>query len=94
MTQQQPLVHIPGRGGIWRRFLLPGTRAINAAPWLDAIARHEPVGTCPGCAGHLFPAGHPNRIGGRDSYPVECATCHAQSAALGPAQRKKRTRTR
>ena len=93
MTQQQPLVHIPSHGGIWRQYLLPGTRTINAAPWHDAIAQHHPVGTCRGCAGHLFPTGRPHRIGGRDSYPVECTTCRAQSAALGPAQRKKRKTT-
>lgn len=95
MTQQQPLVHMPGRGGIWRRFLLDGSRTINAAPWLDALAQHAPVGTCRDCSGYLFPEGQPYRPTGcrRDFYPAECATCKTQTAAPGPAPaRKKRGR--
>ena len=93
MTQQQPLIHVPGRGGIWRRYLLDNHRAVNAAPWMDAIAQRSPVGTCRDCGGYLFPNGQPDRIGGRDVYPVRCRSCHRESAAHGPAPaRKKGTR--
>ena len=95
MTQQQPLVHIPGRGGIWSRFKLPGTRTVNAAPWMDALARHAPVGTCRRDGGYLFPSGQPytNTGSTRQWYPAACATCREQTAAPGPASpRKKGTR--
>ncbi|MBM0275114.1 hypothetical protein [Micromonospora tarensis] len=90
MTQQAALIHHPGRGGIWRKFLLPG-RTINAAPWLDALAQHHPVGTCRDCGGYLKP-GKPYRPAGstRDWYPATCDTCKADTAAAGPSQRKKK----
>lgn len=88
MTQQAPLIHMPGRGGIWRRFLLAGGRHINAAPWLDALARRHPVGTCTKDGGYLFPSGQPYGDA-RQWYPARCATCQADTAAPGPAPRKK-----
>ena len=92
MSQQTPLVHLPGRGGIWRRFLLPDRRTVNAAPWLDALAQHAPVGTCRPCGGHLFPEGQPYRPAGtnRDFYGARCARCKADTAAPGPAPARKK----
>ncbi|MEV4846126.1 hypothetical protein AB0K20_23275 [Micromonospora matsumotoense] len=103
MTHQAALIHQPGRGGIWRRFLLAGPdRAINAAPWMDALAQHSPVGTCRPCGGYLFPAGQPYTTAsqpnasttghGRQWYPAVCATCKEQTAAPGPAPARKRRR--
>ncbi|MEU4590016.1 hypothetical protein [Micromonospora aurantiaca (nom. illeg.)] len=94
MTHQAPLLHVPGRGGIWRRYKLPGTSTINAAPWHDAIAQRAPVGTCRRDGGYLFPAGQPytNAGSARQWYPAACATCHEQTAAPGPAPPKKRAR--
>ncbi|MGW5556875.1 hypothetical protein ACWER9_06585 [Micromonospora sp. NPDC003944] len=91
MTQQAALIHQPGRGGIWRKYLLLPSRTINAAPWLDAYAQHAPVGTCRPCGGYLFP-GPPYRPSGsrRDFYPATCATCKQDTAAPGPCPRKKR----
>ncbi|MCX5066924.1 hypothetical protein OOJ91_13815 [Micromonospora lupini] len=94
MTQQAALIHQPGRGGIWRRFLLTGPdRVINAAPWMDAVAQHAPVGTCRPCGGYLFP-GQPYRpaSGNRDWYPAVCATCHTDTAAPGPRPTRKKKR--
>ncbi|MFI7072068.1 hypothetical protein [Micromonospora sediminicola] len=94
MTHQSPLVHVPGRGGIWRRYLLDDRRHINAAPWHDAIAQRAPVGTCRRDGGYLFPAGQPyaNQGSARQWYPTACATCKEHTAAPGPAPRKKRGR--
>jgi len=91
MTHQAALIHQPGRGGIWRRFLLDDRRHVNAAPWLDALAQHAPVGTCRADGGYLFPAGQPYQPAGgrRDFYPAECDTCKTQTAAPGPAPRKR-----
>ncbi|MET7949236.1 hypothetical protein [Micromonospora sp. NPDC005324] len=95
MTQQAALIHQPGRGGIWRRFLLAGHTAINAAPWLDAVAQRSPVGTCRRDGGYLYP-GQPYRpaSGNRDFYPATCATCHQDTAAPGPRPTRKRKSTR
>ncbi|TDC35666.1 hypothetical protein E1211_15280 [Micromonospora sp. 15K316] len=91
MTHQAPLIH-DGRGGIWPRYRLPGTHSINAAPWMDAIARRQPVGTCRSCAGYLFPNGPPYG-GARRWYPTRCVTCKSETAAPGPAPARKKRKT-
>lgn len=92
MTQQAPLLHIPGRGGIWRRFLLPD-RTINAAPWLDAHAHHHPVGTCRKDGGYLYPGPDPPYTPAgttRVFYPATCASCGYDPAAPGPRPARKK----
>lgn len=94
MTQQAPLVHVPGHGGIWRRFLLPD-RTVNSAPWLDALAQHNPVGTCRRDGGYLFPGQPYTPVGAtRPWYPAVCASCHADTAAPGPRPARKKRRRR
>jgi len=91
---QAALIHVPGRGGIWPRYLLPGTRAINAAPWMHALAVGDLVGTCRKCGGYLKP-GQPYRVDRVDWYPAICKTvgCRWEMAAAGPKPKKKgRTR--
>ncbi|MER7164515.1 hypothetical protein ABT336_00330 [Micromonospora sp. NPDC000207] len=85
---QGALIH-DGRGGIWRKFRLDNTRAINAAPWLDALAQRHPVGTCRPCGGHLWP-GQPYTVGGRQLYPATCSACNREAVAPGPAPKRKR----
>lgn len=92
---QQALIH-DGRTRIWRRYWLTGPgRAINAAPWMDALARNEPVGTCR-CGAYLWPGRPYAPAGGtRQWYPATCkaALCGHQLAAPGPKGRAKgRTR--
>ncbi|MEU8264457.1 hypothetical protein AB0C02_28025 [Micromonospora sp. NPDC048999] len=94
MTQQAPL--IPTRHGpdIWRRFRLTGSHHINAAAWEDARAQRHPVGTCrnltsdKACGGNLDP-GQPYDVGRRQFFPTRCGTCGHETAAPGPAPRKK-----
>ncbi|MEV4197033.1 hypothetical protein [Micromonospora globbae] len=95
MTHQAAL--IPSRHGpdIWRRFRLPGSGAVNAAPWEDARAQGHPVGTCrhtvngKACGGYLTP-GKPYEVGRRQFFPTSCASCGNEAAAAGPAPARKR----
>lgn len=94
---QQALIH-DGQVRIWRRYWLTGPgRAINAAPWLDALARREPVGTCR-CGAHLWPGQPYTPAGGiRQWYPATCkpsAGCGLQVAAGGPKPTRKTRRHR
>lgn len=75
-----------GKGGIWHRYL--AGRAINAAPWHDAIARDQLVGTCKPCGGYLRP-GKPYRIGLVDWFPATCVSCRNEIAAAGPRPKEK-----
>lgn len=91
-------MHQPGQGGIWKKFWLSGdTRAINAAPWMDALAQESLVGTCRSCGGYLKPA-KPYRIGLIDWYPASCVgrgdtpACGTQTAAAGPRPKPKHNR--
>jgi len=91
MTEGPALIH-DGRGGIWRHLLANG--AINADPWLSALAQDKLVGTCGPCGGYLRP-GKPYRLGLRDWYPATCVNpqCGHEMAAAGPKpseNRKKR----
>lgn len=92
---QAALIPTPGRGGIWPRYRLPESHAVNAAPWADAIARRHLVGTCTECGGYLAP-GQPYRVDRVTWYPAECVGrapdttgCGAQVAAAGPRPRAK-----
>jgi hypothetical protein len=92
MADQAALIHHSGGPEIWRRFLLSAPdRAVNAAPWLDAVARREPVGTCRPCGGYLFPA-QPYQVGRRHFYPATCASCQHETAAPGPKPSRKKAR--
>lgn len=97
MTHQAPLIPTRHAPDIWRRFRMPNSHAINSAPWEDARARHQPVGTCRNlpagkqCGGYLYP-GQPYPVGRRDFYPTVCATCGNETAAPGPAPTRKRGR--
>lgn len=91
---QAALIH-DGRDSIWRRYLLAGPgRAINAAPWMDALSRNEPVGTCR-CGAFLWP-GQPYTPAGatRQWYPATCTAtgCGHELAAAGPKPAPKRGR--
>ncbi|MEU6387680.1 hypothetical protein ABZ847_29455 [Streptomyces bauhiniae] len=97
MTHQAPLIPTTTGPDLWRKFRLDHSHHVNAAPWLDAIARNAPVGTCrrpapsgKACGGYLKPAGQPHRAGPIDWYPIRCDTCRHESAARGPAPRKRR----
>lgn len=87
---QSPLIHHPdGAGtGIWKRFWLTGRTGINSAPWLDAVATSQFVGTCKACGGCLKPS-KPYRSGLKDWYPARCITCHTETAAAGPRPKAK-----
>ncbi|MFI6819744.1 hypothetical protein ACIBJE_02180 [Micromonospora sp. NPDC050187] len=89
---QQALIP-DGRVRIWPRFRLSGSRAINAAPWMDALSRNEPVGNCR-CGAHLWPGQPYTPIGAnRQWYPATCkppAGCGHQLAAAGPAPTRRR----
>ncbi|SCL32071.1 hypothetical protein GA0070616_4382 [Micromonospora nigra] len=98
MTHQAPL--IPTRHGpdIWRRYRLPGSRAINHASWEDARVQGHHVGTCrhtapsgsgKACGGCLRP-GRPYTVGGRHMYPTTCGTCGHEAAAGGPTVKRSR----
>lgn len=87
---QAALVHDPDRSGVWKRFWLTGRTAINAAPWLDAAARGELVGTCKRCGGYLKPSGRPYPVGLVTWYPAACIgrgdkpSCGGETASPGP----------
>jgi hypothetical protein len=93
VTHQAPLIPTRHAPDIWRKFRLDGGR-INAAPWEDARARGEPVGTCrapagdKACGGYLTPE-KPYQSGPIHWYPTRCGTCGNEAAARGPAPRKK-----
>lgn len=91
---QLPLVH-DGQARIWPRYRLPDSRAINAAPWADALSRSEPVGTC-SCGAYLKPD-RPYRVDRIDWYPARCSTptgCGYETAAAGPRPKTKPRRNR
>lgn len=92
MTHQAALIH-DGRGGIWPRYLLPGTHAVNAAPWAHALATRGLVGTCRKCGSYLRP-GQPYKPAGsnREWYPAACMSCPWEMAAAGPRPRPRRKR--
>lgn len=90
---QAALIHHDAGTAVWPRYRLPGG-AINAAPWHDAIARRQLVGTCR-CGGYLAPS-QPYRVDLVTWYPAECVGrergdegCGAQVAAAGPRPRGK-----
>lgn len=92
---QAALLPTPGRGGIWRTYLLVDSTAVNAAPWAHAVATGQLVGTCRECGGYLAP-GKPYQVGRVAWYPAECvgATpagtgCGAELATAGPRPRAK-----
>lgn len=93
MTHQAALVHNPDKAGLWRRVLLTDG-AVNAAPWHDAIAQQQLVGTCKPCGGYLKP-GLPYRVGLIDWFPAHCigrgdnAGCGGEMAAAGPRPKQK-----
>ncbi|MFI2663714.1 hypothetical protein [Micromonospora carbonacea] len=97
MTHQAPLIPRTDGPDIWRRFRLDGSHRINAAPWEDARARGEPVGTCrnptagKACGGYLKP-GKPYRVDRIDWYPTTCGTCGNEAAARGPSPPRRRKR--
>lgn len=94
---QAALIH-DGRTRIWKKFRLTGgDRAINAAPWMDALSRREPVGTCQ-CGAFLFPGQPYTPLGAtRQWYPATCKPttgCGNQVAAAGPKPARKKRSTR
>lgn len=97
MTHQQPLIPTRHAPDIWRKFRLPSSRAINAAPWEDARAQGHPVGTCRNqtgqktCGGNLQP-GKPYDVGRRQFFPTKCAVCGNETAAPGPAPPRRKAR--
>lgn len=99
MTHQAPLIAVRHGPDIWRKFRLPGSHHVNAAPWEDARTQGHPVGTChnlvtdKACGGYLDP-GKPYEVGGRQFFPTRCATCGNEAAAPGPAPARKKGRRR
>lgn len=92
MTHQAAMT--PGPCRIWHRFYLAGAtpRAINAAPWHDALAQKRPVGTCE-CGGLLAPE-QPYTVDKVTWYPARCIGhgdqgCGRQPAAAGPRPKPK-----
>lgn len=82
-SQQAPLTHQPGEGGLWRKVLDGNT--VNHSAWLRARAEGSFVGNCRRCGDYLIPA-EPQQRGSGFDYAAYCRqtdTCRYELAAPG-----------
>jgi hypothetical protein len=94
VSDQEALIHNPGKSGLWKRVLLKNGD-VNGPAWLDAIAQRRLVGNCRRCGGYLKPLA-PYRVQVTDWYPAECTRteCDYETAHHGPQPPEKKTKWR